>query len=625
MKRKSTAYILLLVTACALLAGCGRSVSDADRLLARIDSLADVDPDSADLLLKPALSPSLKGREKEEVALLLRIKVDDKLYRPVTHYRDTILQLVSYFEQHPKVLPSVLGSTGPALPYLYAGRIFADLGDAPQALDYYQRALDVQPARQMEKGKMRIENEDARRLAKQRGLLHSFIGTQFFYQDLHDEAIASFQEANHWAELAQDTIDIIFNLRDIAEQFMSIHKADSSLFYYRNALNLSNSIGDYRMIYEIKSQIAAVFCELGRFQEAKVMILPSLSDVDTASITSIYNIASKIYKSENNLDSAIMCYNKLLEFGNIYGRCNAHRELSDIALKNNNLAKAANHLHHYKILDDSIRARDNAETVARMHAAYNYQKHESEAFRLKSENERKLSVIIILLLSAISLFLISYVLYKRNLERKQKVNSLEKEKKELSREKEELVEEKIGLKEEISRLEQKQTLFIGHIDKDLKNVKHLIAKTDKTDDVSLSVLYREKRRLDHVNNLIAVSKSQADDRELQLKESNIYLSIQQKINEKFYRMSIDEWLQLEDTLNILYGNFVERLKAFASINEDELHISMMLKIKLQHKHIAAFLCKTPSAETNIRKRLYDRIFMTDDSSASEWDAFILDF
>ena len=157
MNRKPTAYILLLVAACALLAGCGRSVSDADRLLARIDSLADVDPDSADVLLKPTPSPSMKGEEKDEVALLLRIKVDDKLYRTVTHYRDTILQLVSYFEQHPKVLPSVLGSTGPALPYLYAGRIFADLGDAPQALDYYQRALDVQPAGQMENGKWKMK------------------------------------------------------------------------------------------------------------------------------------------------------------------------------------------------------------------------------------------------------------------------------------------------------------------------------------------------------------------------------------------------------------------------------------------------------------------------------------
>ena len=130
--RKTVHYIILFVAACMLLAACGRRATDAERLLARIDSLADVNPDSADMLLKPTPIPSLKGRENEEVCKLLRIKTDDKLYRPVTHYRDTILQLIDYFEHHPKVLPSLLGSTGPALPYLYAGRIFADLGDAPK-------------------------------------------------------------------------------------------------------------------------------------------------------------------------------------------------------------------------------------------------------------------------------------------------------------------------------------------------------------------------------------------------------------------------------------------------------------------------------------------------------------
>ena len=107
------------------------------------------------------LSPLPTG-EGQGVGLLLRIKVDDKLYRPITHYRDTILQLVDYFEQHPRVLPRLLGKTGPALPYLYAGRVFADLGDAPQALDYYQSALDVMHDGQIENGEWKIE---MRRLA----------------------------------------------------------------------------------------------------------------------------------------------------------------------------------------------------------------------------------------------------------------------------------------------------------------------------------------------------------------------------------------------------------------------------------------------------------------------------
>jgi len=401
MNRKPTAYILLLVAACALLAGCGRSVSDADRLLARIDSLADVDPDSADVLLKPTPSTSLKGREKEEVALLLRIKVDDKLYRPVTHYRDTILQLVSYFEQHPKVLPSVLGSTGPAMPYLYAGRIFADLGDAPQALDYYQRALDVQSTTHSPSGRV----GDRSRLAMQRGLILSQIGEQFFFQGLHEEALHSFQEANAIAEMIRDTLSMIFKNRDIAEQYKFMNENDSSIIYYFKSLKLAEEFFAIEMCNDVKSQLASLYIQKEMYDSARIFIMPSLKAIDSANITATYNIASKIYRHEGYIDSAVICYDKLLDLGNIYGRRNAHRELSEIAMERGNLKSATAHFRQYKHLDDSIRKMDNAETVARMHAAYNYQKHEREAHELKAKNDR-MRVYLLLLSSAVVVMLL---------------------------------------------------------------------------------------------------------------------------------------------------------------------------------------------------------------------------
>ena len=400
MKRKPTAYILLFVTACALLAGCGRSVSDADRLLARIDSLADVDPDSADLLLKPTPSPSLKGGEKE-VWELLHIKIDDKLYRPVTHYRDTILQLVSYFEQHPKVLPSVLGSTGPALPYLYAGRIFADLGDAPQALDYYQRALDVQSTTHSPSGRV----GDRSRLAMQRGLILSQIGEQFFFQGLHEEALHSFQEANAIAEMIRDTLSMIFKNRDIAEQYKFMNENDSSIIYYFKSLKLAEEFFAIEMCNDVKSQLASLYIQKEMYDSARIFIMPSLKAIDSANITATYNIASKIYRHEGYIDSAVICYDKLLDLGNIYGRRNAHRELSEIAMERGNLKSATAHFRQYKHLDDSIRKMDNAETVARMHAAYNYQKHEREAQQLKAKNDR-MRVYLLLLSSAVVVMLL---------------------------------------------------------------------------------------------------------------------------------------------------------------------------------------------------------------------------
>ena len=418
MTRKPTAYILLLVTACALLAGCGRSVSDADRLLARIDSLADVDPDSADVLLKSTPSPSMKGWEKDEVALLLRIKVDDKLYRPVTHYRDTTLQLVSYFEQHPKVLPSVLGSTGPALPYLYAGRIFADLGDAPQALDYYQRALDAQSAGQMENGKWKIENENARRLAKQRGLLHSLIGTIFVYQNLHYEAITSMQEANRSALQSKDTLDIIFNYRDIAGQYKFLENNDSSLSYYEKALYLAQESHNSNMCNDISLQIADLYNKMKDYSKAHHFVQASLCDIDSANISATYCIAADIYLNLGQKDSAYVFLQNLLKYGNVFGKQYAYRELSNIAIQRNDLLASKTYFRQYKLLDDSIRKMENAETVARMHAAYNYQKHEREAQQLKAKNDR-MRVYLLLLSSAmvVMLLLAGLVVLRRRYKR----------------------------------------------------------------------------------------------------------------------------------------------------------------------------------------------------------------
>ncbi len=115
---------------------------------------------------------------------------------------------------------------------------------------------------------------------------------------------------------------------------------------------------------------------------------PSLKRIDSVSISAIYNIASKIYKKQKYQDSAVLCYHKLLQYGNIYGRRNAYRELSEISLRNNDVISAKDYLHNYVQLYDSIRNTENAETVARMHAAYNYQKHEREASRLRESNAR---------------------------------------------------------------------------------------------------------------------------------------------------------------------------------------------------------------------------------------------
>ena len=552
---------LILMTVCS----CNSRKGAADNLLAHIDSLADVNPDSADILL--SRSPLLRalgsaafrataGKEggvrggSDKARILLRIKTDDKLYRPVTHYRDTILQLIDYFEHHPKVLPSLLGSTGPALPYLYAGRIFADLGDAPQALDYYQRALDAIPV-----GEWETNNATGRRLAKQRGLLHSLIGTLFSYQDLYEEAIPHFVEANRWAGLAKDTLDIIFNLRDIAYQYKRICQYDSCISFINRALDLSKSVNNREMTYDAMLVLAGYYNDKGLYEQAKHLIVEVLNEPDTASLSAIYSVASESFLHLNEIDSARFFLDKLLTHGNLYGLRYAHRELSELFMKTGRVDKSLTHFRQYKLLDDSIRARDNAETVARMHAAYNYQKHERETSRLRESNARMrlwLMLGAFFLVVSFSILLLARIrhAYRRKLER--------------------------------STMSKVEIL-----------------------------------RLSHEQGLPEKEKALAA-----IEGSAIYRTIGQHISEgKAGGLSENDWEELHQLVNSAYPNFKKKLNELVSLNEQDYRICLLTKINVKPIHIAQLTAHSPEAISSSRRRLYQKC-TNKKGKPQDWDEII---
>lgn len=97
------------------------AMCNADRAVAYLDSLAPA--------MAQAPEPTLRYYQ------LLTIKARDKAFLP--HPSDSlILAVLHYYEQggDPRLLPEA---------YYYAGRVTRDLGDAPQAVDYFHAALDA--------------------------------------------------------------------------------------------------------------------------------------------------------------------------------------------------------------------------------------------------------------------------------------------------------------------------------------------------------------------------------------------------------------------------------------------------------------------------------------------------
>lgn len=190
------------------------------------DSLIGVKPDSAVALLDGmADEMASASRSVWMYYQLLCIKAKDKAY--IRHTSDgLILQVLDYY---------VLKNDKRHLPeaYYYAGRVYRDLGDAPQALDCLEKATDALGTREEYPLRSRICSQ---------------IGTLFMQQDLYEEAAESFRKAYCYDILLKDTAGMVFDLRDVAGIWRYMEQPDSALHYYRKAYDLAFALQNRRLM-----------------------------------------------------------------------------------------------------------------------------------------------------------------------------------------------------------------------------------------------------------------------------------------------------------------------------------------------------------------------------------------
>ena len=163
-------YISIFVSVYIIAACSGHSFR---RSLLVADSMSSVDPKSAVSLLDSIRGEMSSAPKYERMYYrLLCIKAADKAY--IQHKSDTaILPLIEYYEKHGD--KKLLAET-----YYYAGSVYRDMNDAPMALDYFQKALDVMP-------------EDAD-LGLKSNICYQ-MGDLFLHQYFYDEAIGMYLEA----------------------------------------------------------------------------------------------------------------------------------------------------------------------------------------------------------------------------------------------------------------------------------------------------------------------------------------------------------------------------------------------------------------------------------------------
>lgn len=286
-----------------------------------------------------------------------------KLY----HHSDSLItNVLRYYEEtdNRKLLPEI---------YYYAGRIYAKMGDAPRALDYYHQALNAASAQTPERLMQRIYFQ---------------MGHLFWFHSVYNEALKAQLKALSYKQLAADSVSEVFILKSLGVTYADIGKTDSAFFYYKEALQKAETLRNASLAFYVKENMAALYLSQGDYMPAWNLLESPPADIDESVRTVLYQLKAQLYHQTGKADSA-MHYNRLIEDrGSVYNKQKASLDMANILAGQNRYKEAAGYFQQYVTYADSIQKLTRTEALTKAQATYNYQLRERENNQLKLKKRR---------------------------------------------------------------------------------------------------------------------------------------------------------------------------------------------------------------------------------------------
>ena len=571
-------FLLLLLGLCA----CGQGSYPS--ALLRADSLVSVAPDSTcALLARWADSASHAPERVRMYHALLTVKAADKAY--AKHTSDSLIrQVVAYYED---------GGDKSLLPeaYYYAGRVYRDLGDAPQALDYFERAADAQLPRGQEV------------LA---GKIYSQTGTLFLYQRMYKEALEMFRRAYAYDVKAGDVRGQVFDLRDMGDAYQGLEKTDSALVCIQKAYGLASAGGEAELVSLVQGQRLSLYLQLQEYDSAEICLREAFKHVHKASRSGLYFKVAELYNYTGRLDSAIYYWKQLLNCGTIYAKEMAHFALAQVAMRRKNMDKVLEHFVQYQWCNDSIRRLTNTETLRQMHSLYNYKLREKENQKLKAEKQQRQFVFYAALGTCVLLLTMAfgYVQYirRKRVELQQRLENANRVKEEAEQRSEHFIREN---EQKIAALEQ---------------------QLRESDAAHREQLQRQKEMMEWENRQARA----AMEKQRLLKETMVETDIRKELVARLSTSHIGnrmlkerDWPRIEREIEVCSPDFKEKLQTlYPDYSEFEYHLCLLIRLGMRPVDMAELTAHTKESVTATRRRMYEKVFRKK-GTPSDWDEIIL--
>lgn len=555
----NNSILCILTSLLLVLMSCSKH--DTLNEMERINEIGDENPQTALVMLD---SLEFEVRESNDYVRskydLLRIRLNDKADNS-PNSDILIRRLIGYFESE--------GSQSEKQEvYYYAGSVYRDLHDTPQALEYFFKSLDFAH-----------NNKDCDSIMM-RNTYSNLTYLQYRVQNYVNAVSMAEKELSICKQLKTDCVLPYFHLGSAYLALDSSMQAKKTFNLAYEQIKISKDISKHQ---NFLFYLLCDYSELGEIQRAKECF--SLIEINPLVDYSAFACMAfaQYYESSNQNDSATLYCKRILEDGtDIYNMYDAAKLLYRICKKTGNREDAVKYADIYMQLSDSLDFGKRQELAATVNNEYQYHLDQKKEQTLKDERERYKNTLTIVVMATILLASIAYILYVRRRNKHLKeVVTLSAELQRVSNDEKQLrryVEQKEKDLETSKKSLEKSSDELNNVKRELQRVN---AELSDYDEALKAKEQQLAEKMDQNKTFIKLLHKS----DLEGKSEDVIDAIK-KTSTGRKSMSTADWKQLYQAVDELYPLFNDRLlKKLGHFNEQQMQVCYLMRAGLSKTQI----------------------------------------
>ena len=174
----------------------------------------------------------------------------------------------------------------------------------------------------------------------------------------------------------------------------------------------------------------------------------------------------------------------------------------------------------------------------------------------------------------------------------------------------------------MQELQQAQSLQnIQQNEAKIRELEVLLQKLGDENSLLRLELEEKKATLDYNNKVAIIENEKRQQAETVIFSSEVYHRLQECLNSG-HGLNHHDWAALAELVDSIYTGFTEKLYSLYRMTEQDYHVSLLIKVRIQPKDIALLTAHSTESVASTRSRLYYKVFGRKGSS-KDWDDFVL--